>query len=144
MTSGRIEGLLAGIAVLSVLTIFLFPAVQGPYSVVHGPVTALLSVRAAAGLRTAIVRAGLNAVRSCLSFARLAPFSFSSHWTAPFSAEFSADSLACRIQSHLALLILFCRSQNLSTVSQLRRAFARAGVSPMAATFEQVFPPFQA
>lgn len=72
MTSGRIEGTLVAIAVLCVLTIFFFPTIQGPYSVVHGPVTALLSVRAAAALRTAIVRAGLNAVRSCLSFARLA------------------------------------------------------------------------
>ena len=64
------------IATLSVLTIFFFPAMQGPYSVVHGPVTALLSIRAAAGLRRAMVRATLDAVRSRLTLARFA--------TAPF------------------------------------------------------------
>jgi hypothetical protein len=60
------------LAVLCVLGIFFFPAMQGPYPAVHGPVTGLLAARAAAGLRGAIVRAGLDAVRSCLSFARLA------------------------------------------------------------------------
>jgi len=94
MSSGRIDGMLAGTAVVSVLTIFFFPAMPGPYSVVHGPVTALLSVKVATGLRMAIVRAGVNAVRSCLSFARLAPFSFSLQWTALPSVEFAVESLA--------------------------------------------------
>gem|GEM_PF-1777607 len=101
MSSGRIAGTLAGIAVISVLAIFLFPATQGPYSVVHGPVTALLSVRAAVGLRTAIVRAGLGVVRSCLSFACLAPFSFSLRWTALPGAEIAANSLAAGINPTL-------------------------------------------
>src|SRR5579864_4096379 len=101
MSSGRIAGMLAGIAVVSVLAIFFFPAMQGPYSVVHGPVTALLSLRAAAGLRTAIVKAGLGAVRSCLSFACLAPFSFSLRWTALPSAEIAMDSLAAGINPTL-------------------------------------------
>lgn len=72
MTSGRTGRLIAILAVLGVLGIFFFPAMQGPYPVVHGPVSALLSVRAAAGLHLAIVRAGLDAVRNCLDFARLA------------------------------------------------------------------------
>ncbi len=64
MTPGRIACALAVMAIFCVLSIFFFPAMQGqgPYSVVHGPVTALLSIRAAAALRMAIVRAGLNAI----------------------------------------------------------------------------------
>jgi hypothetical protein len=57
MISGRIGDALATLAVFCVLTIFLFPAMQGPYSVVHGPASALLAVRAAAKVRTAIVQA---------------------------------------------------------------------------------------
>ena len=60
MTVGRIGCVLAIVAVLCALTVFLFHTMQGPYSVVHGPATALLSVRAAAGLRMAIVQAGLS------------------------------------------------------------------------------------
>lgn len=56
----RIIYALAFIAVLGVLTVFFFHAVEGPYSVVHGPVTALLSARAALGVRMAIVWAGLG------------------------------------------------------------------------------------
>lgn len=72
MTSGRTGRAIAVLAVLGVLGIFFFPAIQGPYPAVHGPVSALLSARAAAGLRMAIVRAGLDVVRTCLGFARLA------------------------------------------------------------------------
>jgi len=71
MTSGRLEYALAVVAVFCVLAIFFFPAMQGPYSVVHGPVTALLSLRAAAGLRFRIVRAGLNLIAILKSFAEL-------------------------------------------------------------------------
>ncbi len=94
MTSGRNAGTLAVIAVLCVLTIFFFPAMQGPYSVVHGPVTALLSVRAAAALRGTIVRAGLYAACGCLSFAHvaLAPLS----WKAFPDSEFKSNqTFAC-------------------------------------------------
>jgi hypothetical protein len=62
MTLGRVGCFLAFVALLSVLAIFFFPAMQGPYSVVNGPVTALLSARAAAGVRTAIVQARLYAL----------------------------------------------------------------------------------
>ena len=48
------------IAIFCVLAVFFFPTLEGPYSAVNGPVTALLSARAAAGLRSAIVCAGLT------------------------------------------------------------------------------------
>jgi hypothetical protein len=53
---------LAVLAVLCVLMVFLFPAVQGPYSVVHGPATALQAARAAVRLRVAIAQAALGSV----------------------------------------------------------------------------------
>jgi hypothetical protein len=65
MSPGRIVGALAVMAVLSMLAIFFFPSVQGPYSVVHGPCTALLSLRAATMVRNAIVRAGQSLRQSC-------------------------------------------------------------------------------
>ena len=66
MPAVRIEYALAVVAVLCVLTIFFFPAMQGPYCAVHGPVTALLSIRASATLRLRIVRSGLTALRDRL------------------------------------------------------------------------------
>jgi hypothetical protein len=63
MTLGRIGFALALVAVLCVLSVFFFHAIQGPYSVVHGPVTALRSSRAAAGLHTAM-QSGLNSFRA--------------------------------------------------------------------------------
>ena|ERR1700756_3852204 len=60
MTLGRITYALAFIAVLCVVTVFFFHTVEGPYSAVNGPVTALLSARAALGVRMAIVQAGLG------------------------------------------------------------------------------------
>jgi hypothetical protein len=58
-TRHRIAYALVLVAILSVLAVFFFPTIEGPYSAVNGPVTALLSARAAAGLRTSIVHAGL-------------------------------------------------------------------------------------
>ncbi len=66
MVPGRIGCELAVVAVLCVLMIFLFPAIQGPYSVVHGPVTALLAARAAARVRSAIVQAAFGSLGNCL------------------------------------------------------------------------------
>jgi hypothetical protein len=62
MIPGRIGCELALVAVLCVLTIFLFPAMQGPYSVVNGPVTALQATRAAARMRKLIVQAALKSL----------------------------------------------------------------------------------
>ena len=66
MNPARIAGALAVLAVLCVLAIFFFPGVEGPYPAVHGPVTALLSIRAAARLRV-LIRAGMRGLRSCLA-----------------------------------------------------------------------------
>lgn len=66
MPADRMGCALAVLAVMCVLGIFFFPAVQGPYPVVHGPVTALLSIRAAAALRIRIVSGGLAALRNRL------------------------------------------------------------------------------
>jgi hypothetical protein len=57
MTSGRIGCELAVLAVLSVVTIFLFPAIHGPYSAVYGPATSLQSQRVAHRLWNSIVQA---------------------------------------------------------------------------------------
>jgi hypothetical protein len=47
------------VAILCVLSIFLFPASAGPYSVVHGPLTALQAIRLAVRVRWAMMLAGL-------------------------------------------------------------------------------------
>lgn len=63
MISNRIRWELALLALLTVLCvglIFFFPASQGTYSAVHGPVTALQSARSAARVRLAIVVAAFS------------------------------------------------------------------------------------
>jgi hypothetical protein len=69
MISGRIEYEMAFLALLCTLSIFLFPAVQGPYSAVHGPVTTLQSIRVAARLRLSILAAALSTLSPSLKFA---------------------------------------------------------------------------
>jgi hypothetical protein len=66
MISGRIGCELAVVTVLCVLMIFFFPLMQGPYSVVHGPATALQAARAAARLRIVIVQGALDSLGSFL------------------------------------------------------------------------------
>ena len=75
MISGRVGCELAVLAVLCVLTIFFFPAMQGPYSVVHGPATALLAARAAARARTVIAQAAFRSLGNHL-ISRLAVLSW--------------------------------------------------------------------
>ena len=53
---------LAVLVLLCVAFVFFFPAMDGPYSAVNGPVTALQSAQAAARLRVAIVRAAFALV----------------------------------------------------------------------------------
>jgi hypothetical protein len=84
-------GELAVLAVLCVLTIFLSPAVQGPYSVVHGPVTALQAARAALSVQIAIVQAALSS-QGNPSISRAAVFS----WMSFPSSESESASLAER------------------------------------------------
>jgi hypothetical protein len=88
MTFGRIAYALAVVAVLCVLTVFFFHAIQGPYSVVHGPVTALLSIRAASGLRLAMVRAGLNTLSMWVSFSLILV-----SWAAVWIGDSDTESL---------------------------------------------------
>jgi len=66
MIPGRGGCELAVLAVLGVLTIFLFPALQGPYSAVHGPATALQAARAASRLQNAIVQGACRSLGNCL------------------------------------------------------------------------------
>ncbi len=56
----------AALVALCILTIFFFPVVEGPYSAVHGPVTALQAARLASRLKVAIVQAARNYVSNCL------------------------------------------------------------------------------
>jgi uncharacterized membrane protein YjgN (DUF898 family) len=58
---------LAIVAVLCVAVIFFFPAIQGPYSAVNGPVTALQSAQAASRVRVAIVLAAFSLIANFLS-----------------------------------------------------------------------------
>jgi hypothetical protein len=51
---------LAIVAIVCVVSIFLFPAAAGSYSAVHGPVTSLQAMRNALRLRWAIAMAGLS------------------------------------------------------------------------------------
>jgi len=81
MNSGPIGCELAVLAVLCVLTIFLFPSVQGPYSVVNGPVTALQAARAAVRLRKGIIQAALRS----LGYLLIVPVGFS--WMSRAQAE---------------------------------------------------------
>src|SRR5579859_4790155 len=99
MTPGRIGCALAVVAVICVLAVFFFPAMEGPYSVVHGPVTALLSARAAAGVRMAIVRAGLNPVRSGRNCAQATPMEL--FWIQTSLADF--ESVTSPVDSSLIL-----------------------------------------
>lgn len=83
MISGRIGSELAVLTVLCVLMIFFFPVMQGPYSVVHGPATALQAARAAARLRMAIEQSALNSLGSFLISLLVALF-----WILLAEAEF--------------------------------------------------------
>jgi len=97
MRFSQIEGALALIAVICVLSIFFFPAMRGPYSVVHGPVTALLAARAAAGLRMSI--AGVRHVRDRLAGAHFVWAQ--SLWMAIPFLEFPNNSLSAECGSVL-------------------------------------------
>src|SRR6266852_8872066 len=66
MIPGRIGCELAVLTILCVLMIFFFPVMQGPYSAVHGPATALQAARAAARLRIIIVQGALNSLGNIL------------------------------------------------------------------------------
>ena len=88
MISGRIGCELAVLTVLCVLMIFFFPLMHGPYSVVHGPATALQAARAAARLRIVIMQGALNPLGNLL----ISPLVILS-WMLLSEAEFRSVSL---------------------------------------------------
>jgi hypothetical protein len=61
---GRIGSELAVLSVISIIVIFLFSGMHGPYSVVHGPMTAFRAARAATRLRIAMLQASINIVNN--------------------------------------------------------------------------------
>jgi len=52
------------VVILSVLTIFLFPSMQDPYSVVRGPATAFRAARSAAIAHASIVQGAMHSIRN--------------------------------------------------------------------------------
>jgi hypothetical protein len=88
MISERIGCELAVLTVLCVLMIFFFPLLQGPYSVVHGPATALQAARTAARLRIVIMHGALNPLGNFL----ISPLVILS-WMLLSEAEFRSVSL---------------------------------------------------
>lgn len=76
MICSRTRCELTVVVILAVLTIFLFPSVQGPYSVVRGPATAFRAARSAAIAHASIVQGAMRSIRNSpgsprLVFARL-------------------------------------------------------------------------
>ena len=91
MGSRLTECELAVVAILCVLTIFLFPVVQGPYSAVHGPVTALQSLRLRIRWCWAMALAAMSIAR--LPFSLLASTGREQPWLGPlFSPSFCPSS----------------------------------------------------
>ena len=97
MKPRRIDCGLAILVLLCVLALFLFPAMQGPYSAVHGPVTALQSARSAARLRVSIVRSALHVLRdSSISLLVVWSWRTLSHSEIrPFASRDSSSVLRC-------------------------------------------------
>lgn len=60
MTTRRFTYEVALLAIVCVVGLFFFPAAVGSYTSVHGPVSALLAVRAAMKVRLAMALAGLG------------------------------------------------------------------------------------
>jgi len=96
MTSGRTGCELTLLAVLSVLVVFLFPGVQGPYSVVHGPATALQAVRSAYRLRIAILRPALNAANNLSLPSKAFPAQLPFFGNGPQLSDLSANTAVLR------------------------------------------------
>jgi len=80
VSSARIACALAIVAAICVLAVFFFPGIEGPYSAVNGPVTALLSIRAASVLRLGIVHAALTILWSIVAFASFVLAAFWWEW----------------------------------------------------------------
>ena len=120
MTPGRIACVLAVLAAVCVLATFFFPGMEGPYPAVHGPVTALLSLRAATRLRGRI-RDASESTYGVAGRSRMPEV----------SRFFVADFLLRQLPDFFTL--------NCSAESRFGHVRGFAAV-----TIEQVFPPFQA
>ncbi len=64
MIHSRTRSELTLVVILSVLTIFLFPSMQGPYSVVRGPAIAFRAARSAAIAHASIVQGAMHSIRN--------------------------------------------------------------------------------
>jgi hypothetical protein len=60
------------VAILCTVALFLFPAVQGPYCAVHGPVTALLSLKAKVFLCLVLLLAATHLLAHSVAVCHLA------------------------------------------------------------------------
>jgi len=85
----RIGCELAILGVVCVITLFLFPAASGPYTAIHGPVTALRSVYAASKIRLAMILAGLRDLWNNQRSPLTARF-----WISILGARFAPDVVA--------------------------------------------------
>jgi hypothetical protein len=95
MVPGRIGCEVAVLAVLCVAAIFFFPAIQGPYPVVHGPVTAILAARAALRLHISIMHAALSSPYLISPLALLARMALSGIDFPPTATPESSAILRC-------------------------------------------------
>jgi hypothetical protein len=93
MNPGRIGCELSVLALFCVLAIFLFPAVQGPYSVVNGPVTALQAARAAIRLQNAITQAASRLLGAFLVASLISLWGFFSDDRVPSASLFESETL---------------------------------------------------
>jgi hypothetical protein len=61
------------LVILCTIALFFFPAVQGPYSAVHGPATALLSLKAQILLCLALLLAAMHLLARYVAVCHVAP-----------------------------------------------------------------------
>jgi hypothetical protein len=74
MTFGRGGCEIGVVAIICVLMVFFFPAMEGPYSAVHGPATAFQAAAAAARVRTGVVRGGFDSLGNWLNSSLTVPY----------------------------------------------------------------------
>jgi hypothetical protein len=86
---------LAVLAMLCIVGIFLFPATAGPYSAVHGPASALLSLRARMRLRLSMAFTALNLVLIHRPLTMDWKGSKTPFWVSPFCSLQSDSVLRC-------------------------------------------------
>jgi hypothetical protein len=58
----RSVGAVSALVALAIVTIFLFPSIQGPYSVVNGPATAFRAAKSAATAHASIVQGATHRI----------------------------------------------------------------------------------